>query len=188
MDRIESGAAEFSRVVLVERLNHGEIIETIVAGDEEREAVARRFGLLALERLEAVLTLRRLGRGPVARLEGRLLAEVVQTCVVSLEPVANRIEETFIVLFAPEGQGQLGGGTLAEAVLETDDEWPEPIQDGRIDIGEAVAQQLALALDPYPRKPGIRLEDVIMTADDDVPGGRDKSPFAGLAGLVKPAR
>ncbi len=71
---------------------------------------------------------------------------------------------------------------LRTGAFDEDDEWPEPIVEGRIDIGEAVAQQLALALDPYPRKPGISLEDVIgnAAAGDDRPA----SPFAVLAGLV----
>jgi uncharacterized metal-binding protein YceD (DUF177 family) len=181
MSKPSSIAPEFSRLVPVERLEAGDLAESIAATPEEREALARRFDLLAIERLDANVALRRIGRGPVVRLEGRLEAELVQTCVVSLEPVEGRVAESFSIVYMPENH-EAGDAILRTGAFDEDDEWPEPIVEGRIDIGEAVAQQLALALDPSPRKSGISLEDVIgnaATGDD-----RPASPFAVLAGLV----
>jgi len=178
-----SAATEFSRIVPVDRLEQGEVDEAIAAREAERQALAQRFGLLALDSLSAQVSLRRIGHGPAVRVEGRLTAEVTQSCVVSLEPVASHIEENFSLLFAPEGRSgataALEGGHDIEA-----EEWPEPIIEGRIDIGEAVAQQLALALDPYPRRAGVRLEDVIGKQEAKAEE-RSASPFAVLARLTR---
>ena len=185
MDKHPPIATEFSRIVAVLRLEQGEVVEAISAGEQERLALARRFGLVALDSLSARVSLRRIGRGPVVRVAGRLSAEVVQTCVVSLEPVRNRVEEDFVLLYAPEGSGEGHGHVLEAGFGLEDDDWPEPLEKGQVDIGEAVAQQLALALDPYPRKPGVRLEDVIGPREG---GGMDEpsgSPFAALARLAR---
>lgn len=185
MDKHPLITAEFSRVVAVDVLEQGEVAETISAREEERLALAARFGLVALDSLSAQMTLRRIGRGPVVRVEGRLSAEVLQTCVVSLEPVRSRIEEEFVLLYAPEGSGVRHGHVLEEGFGVADDDWPEPLEEGRIDIGEAVAQQLALALDPYPRKPGVRLEDMIGRPEG---AGADEAPAGPFAALVRLAR
>jgi uncharacterized metal-binding protein YceD (DUF177 family) len=141
---------EFSRRVQLARLGAHEAIYPIRAEAEEREALARRFDLLSLDRLEAEIRLQRLAGGMV-RLTGRLAAAVVQACVVSLEPVASVLEQDFTVLYGPAEPGK------SEMVdLETDE--AEAFDGDAIDIGEAVAQQLALALDPYPRAPGASLE------------------------------
>ena len=184
MDKHSPIAAEFSRLFPVDRLEQGEVIEEISARESERLALAARFDLVALEGLMAEVRLRRIESGPIVRVEGRLFAQVVQTCVVSLEPVSNRIEEPFSLLYAPAGRlGPRKRGR--EAGSEERKEWPEPIEAGVIDIGEAVAQQLALALDPYPRKPGVRLEDVIGKAGRAKAGEAAESPFAVLARLAK---
>ena len=140
---------EFSRRVELARLGVHEGIYPISAKPEEREALARRFGLLSLDRLEAEIRLQRLAGGMV-RVKGRLGADVVQACVISLEPVASVLELDFAVLY---GQAETGKSVMVD--LETDE--TEPFDGDAIDIGEAVAQQLALALDPYPRAPGATL-------------------------------
>lgn len=178
-------AIEFSRIVPVDRLDQGEVVEAISAGEQERLALAGRFGLVALDTLSARVSLRRIGRGPVVRVEGRLAAEVVQNCVVSLEPVRSLVEEGFVLLYAPEGSGGGHGHVLEEGFDFEDDDWPEPLEEGRIDIGEAVAQQLALALDPYPRKPGVRLEDVIGQHEGIGVEEPPANPFAALARLSR---
>jgi uncharacterized metal-binding protein YceD (DUF177 family) len=146
-----TGAApEFSRRVELHRLGRGVASYALRASPDERLALARRFDLLALDRLEAEIELQRVGERLI-RLEGSLSAELAQACVVSLEPVPSSLSERFTMLFGP-GQPQ-------ETVqVELEGDFIDPIDGDAIDIGEAVSQQLALLLDPYPRAPGARLE------------------------------
>jgi len=141
---------EFSRRVELARVGALESTYPISAEAREREALARRFELLSLDRLEAEIRLKRVGGGMI-RLTGRLSADVAQACVVSLEPVASALEQDFTVLY---------GATELDKIVMVDleSDAAEPFDGDAIDIGEAVAQQLALALDPYPRAPGVCLE------------------------------
>ncbi|HTS94106.1 MAG TPA: DUF177 domain-containing protein [Stellaceae bacterium] len=140
---------EFTRPVELGRLGGREALYPIAATSAERAALAQRFGLLSLDRLEAEIRLERLPRG-MLRVSGNFRAEVVQACVVSLEPVGSRLAEEFAVLYGPSSPGD------AE-VIDYESELVEPLEGNAIDIGEAVAQQLALALDPYPRAAGASL-------------------------------
>ena len=153
---------EFSRRVEIARLGAHEAFYPISAAPEEREALARRFDLLSLDRLEAELRLQRLAGGFV-RVRGRLGADVVQACVISLEPVASVLERDFTMLY---GSTESGKSVIVD--LETDE--AEPFDGDAIDIGEAVAQQLAMALDPYPRAPGATLAS---DGGEPSPRGRD---------------
>lgn len=136
----------------------------------EREALARRLGLLALDRLEAEVTAKPLANGRLVRVEGRLSADLVQECVVSLAPVPAQLAETFTAFF---GEEEASADPSDEVDVPFDADLPEPIEDGTVDLGELVAQHLSLALDPYPRAPGARFE---APAAEGTP-----SPFAALA-------
>jgi uncharacterized metal-binding protein YceD (DUF177 family) len=163
---------EFSRTVEIDRLPPaGETVHDLVAGEAERTALARRFALIALDRFEARVTLARLAGG-LLRLTGDLSADVVQECVVTLEPVASRVEDRFVLLF---GRAQDEAG---EVVLSGEAELVEPIPGRTLDIGDAVAQQLSLALDPYPRAPTASAAAAGL-GPDTKPGAA--SPFAALA-------
>ena len=158
---------EFARPVTLDRLPPGETVHDIAAEPGERAALARRFTLLALDRLVARVRLTRL-EGGLVRLAAELSADVVQECVVSLEPVASRVEDGFTLLY---GEGREDAG---EAVVSGEAELVEPAAGGVIDIGEAVAQQLSLALDPFPRAAGVAAP--ISPEVDTV-----RSPFAVLS-------
>ncbi len=171
---------EFSRPEALGGLGTERLRRQIAADAEECRALARRFGLRRLGRLEGRLWLERAGQGLV-RLSGEFGADVVQDCVVTLEPVATAIEERFTLFFSEQPRG------VAEDVdVPLDDEkWPEPVLDGAIDLGEALAQQLAVALDPYPRAPGAAgagaaAGDRLHWRDEPEPAG----PFRSLAGLA----
>lgn len=141
--------AEFSRPMALDRVGTTQHREEITASDKERAALAQRFDLLSLDSLTASFTLKRVRRDLV-RVKGRVRADLVQACVVTLDPVPARIDERFEVDF-------LEGEQPVVADLELDAEAaeaPEPAPDGWIDLGELAAEQLGLALDPYPRKPG----------------------------------
>ncbi|HET6158179.1 MAG TPA: DUF177 domain-containing protein [Dongiaceae bacterium] len=139
---------EFSRPMALDRVSATPHREEIVATDKERAALAERFGLLSLDNLTASFTLKR-ARKDLVRVKGRVSAELVQACVVTLDPVPARIDERFEVDF-------LEGVQPAVDDIELDVEGaeaPEPALDGWIDLGELAAEQLGLAIDPYPRKP-----------------------------------
>ena len=166
-------APEFSRLISADQLGAGETVERLSPTERERRALAERFELDSLDRLEATVRLRR-RPGGVIEARGHLEAVLAQPCVVTLDPVPATLSEDFRVLFAPEAD--LAG---AEVIINPEQDAPEPLLDGRIDLGELVAQQLGLALDPYPRSPGAVLE-----AATDPSGGAGKpSPFADLARL-----
>ncbi len=139
---------EFSRPFALADVGDGEAVIEIAAEAHERTALARRFGLLALDALVATVRLKRVGGGAVS-VDARCVAEVVQACVVTLEPIASRIEDSCAVSFAPPGTV-----ARADAAVSWDDDEPEPLTVDTIDVGEVVATHLGLALDPSPRRPG----------------------------------
>ena len=149
-NHVES-AAEFRRMVEIADLGAEDRRLDFTASAEERKALAERFGLLALGRLEAAAWVHRRGRtGARARVEFE--ADVVQSCVVTLDPVESRIEETFQLDFRPAGGGPHDSGT---AESDTGGEPPGEVTDGAFDLGAVIAEYVALAIDPYPRKPGV---------------------------------
>lgn len=159
---------EFSRPVEWRASGKPRISLTIKANAEECAALARRMDVLALHSLEATVVIRLLAGGERLQLSGRLRAAVRQSCVVTLAPVESTIDEEFTVLYAPPD------ATDAELVMGPagDDSWDEPWPGDVLDVGEAVAQQLALAIDPYPRAPGAELP---------TPAEGARGPFAGLS-------
>lgn len=159
---------EFSRGVNLARLPPEGREERLAASAAECAALARRFAIPAVNRLEAVLLLCP-EPGGMATVTGRLSAEVVQECVVTLEPVTQVVEEAVALRIVPPGHEP------AE-----DPEAPDEIESAgdTVDLGEAVAEQLALALDPYPRAPGATFAG---EGAGDAPSG----PFAALEALRK---
>ncbi|MGH6960593.1 MAG: YceD family protein [Dongiaceae bacterium] len=164
---------EFSRLISAEQIGVQETTREIAANAAERDRLAERLGLLSLDRLAATLRLQRLRSG-IVRVRGRLEAEVVQSCVVSLEPVPARLVEEFAVSFTMAAEDDGGG----EIVVAVEDEDPaEKMQSGRIDLGETVVQQLAVALDPYPRS---RTAVLAYRPDGESAAGKRPGPFAAL--------
>jgi uncharacterized metal-binding protein YceD (DUF177 family) len=155
---------ELTRPFLVEKLSDGTRVQ-VDADPGERAAVAERLGLPAIAHLTCGFTLRRVTAGVLAA-RGHLHARVTYLCVITLEPFDSLIDEKFTVRFVPEGQ--------ETDDLELDAEDEIPYAGGAIDLGEATAEQLALALDPFPRKPAAELP----AAARDAAG-----PFAALARL-----
>lgn len=146
------------------------------AAPEELEAIARALDLVACSSLTSTYTILPTGEGHY-RLSGRLQASLQQACVVTLEPVAEEIDEAFEVAFWPEADIP----EPASGEIELDDEPEiEPIVRGQIEAGRVVFECLAGAIDPFPRKADAALERVAAS-----PRGRtdDKAenPFAVLA-------
>ena len=172
---------EFSRPVDVARLPPGESAFDLEADDEECRALAKRLGLVDLADLKAAVRLWPAGGGTSVRIRCHLVARVTQTCVVTLEPVAGRIDAIFERLYGPTAADDEEGG---DVFLEPDEqEPPEPIRDGVVDLGEAVAEQLALELDPFPRAPGAEFEGFSTARQEGDDAESGQGPFAALARL-----
>lgn len=169
---------EFSRPLAVDRIGHSEVAHDLVASAEERAALAKRFDLLALDRLEARLRLRRARGGSVLRLAGRLTADVVQACVMTLAPVPGHVETEFTILYGDGGVGDEGIDIDPE-LESTVEPWPE----GALDLGEIVAQELVLALEPYPRAPGAALDPSYEASGSAADAPEKVNPFAVLGNL-----
>ena len=156
---------EFHRPVAVDRIGEAGLTRCIEADGAECAALARRFGVPALAALACRFHLTRAPEGVgIIVAEGRLAATVTRVCVVSLDEFETAVAEEFRVRFVPAGQES------DEIELDGDDE--VPYEGSEIDLGEAAAEQLALALDPYPRKPDAELS----APEQEMPDG----PFAAL--------
>jgi uncharacterized metal-binding protein YceD (DUF177 family) len=156
----------------LDKLRDGQRID-YAADEAERAAIAERLDLLGLERLEAALTLR--FEGNKVRAEGRLRASVTQACVASGEPVPAMVDEKIALLFMPEP-----ARTPDEELELSAEDLDVIFHDGReIDLGTAIADELSLALDPYPRS--AKAEDALKEAG--VLSEEQAGPFAALAAL-----
>ncbi len=174
---------EFSRPIRPSELGARGLTLELEAGAAERGGLAERYGLVELSALRAAARVEWVRGGKLLKLAGRLHAEVVQTCVVTLEPVRNRIDEEFEVLYRP-------AGAAPEDTGEAGDAEAEPLEADSLDVAEAVAVELSLALDPYPRKPGAGLNIGPSAAENGPfpePGADAEAdtnkPFEGLAAL-----
>lgn len=168
----EETSLEFSRLLRVDSIGSEEEIRELRPNDSETAALAVRLGLQQLSDFTASVSVYRSMTGEIVA-RGRVVAGVVQTCVMSLEPVSAHIDEDFEVRFttypAPEPRELVIG--------PDDDEPPEPLTGESLDIGELAAQQLVLALDPWPRLLDAELPDEVK------PDPARDGPFAGLSGL-----
>ena len=178
--------AEFSRPLALDAVGQEDLVMEISATEEERYALVRRFGLLALSKLKAELRLRRREEAGILLVEGRIEAEVTQACVVTLEPVTSRLAEPVEWRYSLEpsvtdagSEGTRGGPEVEVEIEEIDP--PEPVGPEGIDLGEAVAQQFSVALEPYPRAEGASLAH-LEWADAGRPEKPD-GPFAVLESL-----
>ena len=167
------GMSDFAHRLPIDQIRDGARMD-LTADEAERAAVAERLGLIGLHRFEAHVTLRREGR--IVDCAGRIKAQLSQACIASGEPVAAAIDEAFAIKFvpAPVVEGPEPEIELGEGDLDT------VIHDGQvIDLGEAVADSLALALDPYPRGP--KADEALKAAG--VLSEAEAGPFAALAKL-----
>lgn len=157
-------APELHRPVAADRVGPNGLDVTVQASKAECRALAQRMHIHEVHSLECSFRLTRDAADSIAT-TGYLRARVVQTCVITAEEFETVLEELFAVRFVPAGQ-------------ETEDPNPDaideiPFSGGTLDLGEAAAEQLGLALDPYPRLPGAELPE---TGEDGEP-----HPFAALA-------
>lgn len=168
-------APELSRPVDVRQAEG--LVQNLVAGEAERKALAARFGIVSINSLTADLVLSRKDRTVSA--EGRLRAAIVQSCAISGDDLAVEIDEPLAFRFVPEAEHEPG-----EEEVELDAEDCDEIGycGSHVDLGEAVAQSLALAIDPYAAGP--QAEEARRRAG--LLGEGESGAFAALAALKKP--
>ena len=163
---------EFSRIWRLDALGIDRQVD-IEADVAEREALAARFALQSLEALSATSTFHPVAAGIEAK--GRMKAKAVQSCVITGEPVPAKIDLPFTIRFvAPDA-----AAVSEEIELDAEDCDVMEHDGSGIDLGEAIAQTLGLALDPYPRAPtaDTRIKEVGILSEEEA------GPFGALAAL-----
>lgn len=167
---------EFSRPLDVTRVPPQGCTETVTADPKECLALAERFGLPAIHSLTAELKVSR-WRGEGLKFKGHIKADIDQACVVSLDVFRSMLEDRFESYFLP---ARSVAGADEAAIEESD---AEPFENGIIDMGEVVAEATALALDPYPKKPGVDFTDRLEPESEPTGDESSRNPFAGLSRL-----
>lgn len=186
------GTPELSRPIVVDDLPvHGRTVE-IRADQAECAAIARRLGLPSVASLEGALSVRP-SMGREIHVEGTIRANLVQSCVVTGDPLEQNLEIEIQRRYS-EGIDIDADDDLDADEVDPDADDREPIQDGIIDLGEAAVEELALQLPPYPRTPGLEFVELAQGPSgpedaDSSPAEKDGSgrenPFAVLADLKK---
>jgi uncharacterized metal-binding protein YceD (DUF177 family) len=167
----------FSHPIRIEAIPRDGMETRFEANQAERAALAAFNGLPAVGKLIAVFTLKHGGRGAVI-VHGELSAEITQTCVVTLEPFDTAIGEVINLRFARAIETPKPRGVSideSEMMGLSEEDRPDTIVDGKIDLGAIISEFLTLSLDPYPRKPGVAFD---APKEDD--NASSNSPFSAL--------
>jgi uncharacterized metal-binding protein YceD (DUF177 family) len=165
----------FKRMVTVGRIGDAGLAQTIKAQPPELAAIAAYLELAGVKALTGEFALER-WRGKGVRVTGTVIADVVQACVVTLDPVDAHVEASFERRFLPPEKLQTEAEDAGEIFVDpTAEDPPEPLGH-EIDIGEILIEELALNLDPYPRKAGVAFQAEAYSEPRE-------NPFAVLAKL-----
>src|SRR5471030_1550348 len=182
-DGMRDRADPWSIPIVVAQIPDTGLHREFEAGPATRAAMADVAGLREVLSAQASLDVTSKGDGRV-HVAGRVQARIGQTCVVSLDPIENDIDEAIDLIFAPPEQIPELADLVDEAV-ESDAEIPdppEPIVNGVIDLGRLATDALFLAIDPYPRKSDAVFEPPVVAADPE------DHPFAALKALQPSAK
>ena len=198
---------EISRIINVKDIvsSSAPVEMSISASHDELAALAKRFDLQDISSLSAHVRLtptstptKDSDTSPDILAVVNFKANLTQTCSVSLDPVDDEITASISQIFShsrysgdidesedPEDEGEFIEISDMEAANDAMTEPPEPIINGKIDIGEFIAEELAIRINPFPRKKGVEFEWVSKNSiESDAPSG----PFAALATLKDGAR
>jgi uncharacterized metal-binding protein YceD (DUF177 family) len=165
----------FAHRLKLDQVHDGERVE-LVADDAERKLVIERLGLESLDCLQAHATITR--KGALIEADGRITASLNQSCVVTGDPVPAHVDEPFSLLFMPEPESRRSDEEVELGSADCDVVFYDG---GTIDLGSAIADTLALSLDPYPRSAGA----AAALKEAGVLSEADAGPFAALAALKK---
>lgn len=171
----------FRHPIRVESVTLRPVPVEIAAEQGDLAAIAAFLGVASVEALKAKYSLSR--NGERLKLDGMIKASLHQNCVVTLDPFPVELNVPVKLDFAPEAEIAAMAKPSEDdeidiEVLLNEEEPPEPIVDGAIDLGAVTLEFLALSLDPYPRKPGVAFTE-------PAPEGPAESPFAALLQLKR---
>jgi uncharacterized metal-binding protein YceD (DUF177 family) len=162
--------------VTLSEAQRGTVKRSLVADEETRARIAKALGLESLASLDAEMRVSPWLDG--VQVDGRWTARVGQICGVTLEPFDSELQGEIHLRALPEGSAALGGPDEGSGELDLDPEGEDPpdvLESDQLDLGAYVVEDLSLAIDPFPRKPGVAFEA------PEQPG--EPSPFAVLAKL-----
>jgi uncharacterized metal-binding protein YceD (DUF177 family) len=166
-------------MVSVARLPQNGMPLKLTANEKERRALAKEHDLVSVESFKAELLIKKWRKDGV-KITGHVTADITQTCVVTLEPLAAQIEHEMDAVFVQEGS-KLARPPLSadgEMIISYDDaDLPETFSGDTIDVGGLAEEFFGLAIDPYPRRPGVVLPEALEDAEAGTP---KPSPFAEL--------
>ena len=148
--------------------------QTRAATEAECAQAAAALDVVSCEHIEAEFNIRAIGKGHY-RLAGKVAARLTQSCVVTLDPIAQKAEGTFDVEFWPSAELPQSGAEEVEALSAAE---IEPIEHGRIDVGRIAYETLSAVIDPYPRQAGAEF-----APDAGGPSAGESGPFAALKKL-----
>jgi uncharacterized metal-binding protein YceD (DUF177 family) len=169
-------ALEFSRPLAPDHVPPEGTSVHLAASAAECRLLARRFELIDLTRLEGDIRVLPVGGTETIQVSGHVSADVVQSCVVTLDPVPAKVEADFDRLFSRDVPYEAEG----EVEIDPEAEAPEPLVDGMLDLGELLAEELSLALEPYPRSPDA---DRLLAEQEADQAKERRSAFASLDSL-----
>ncbi|GER00712.1 DNA-binding protein [Iodidimonas gelatinilytica] len=173
--------SDFTKIVTLRDVENGPVSIRLEADAHARSDLAQRFDLIAIDHLSGQVEAQKIPDG--IRLEGVVTAQVTQKCAISLDPVESHIEDRFAIRFLDAPLPM----EADEMVVDVDEEDVDILTQGAVDVAEILAQTVSLALDPFPRAPGVDLPPIIKTeaqvkADAEAQEKAD-NPFADLKKL-----
>jgi hypothetical protein len=177
MKNVRQGA--IPHLVSVARLPQNGMNLTLTANAKELSALAKAHDLIHVQSFKAELLVKKWRKDGV-KITGRVTADITQNCVITLEPLDNRVENEIDTIFVPENSKLARPPLSADGEMVIDFEGadiPETFSGDTIDAGALAEEFFGLAIDPYPRKPGASLEQGI---EQDGQEAAKPSPFAGL--------
>lgn len=178
---------EWSHFIDSDKIDREKRVIELSPPEESVRRLCQRLNLISIPHLSAELTIQRLDINKVVHIMGKIIADVEQACVVTGDSVPEHVEDEFEAWYAEPNQAVSFTKAKRERMkpkekddqpmLEEEDD-PEAIIDGKIDAGELVVQYLSLALNPYPRKEGVRSN--FGEPLEEAPEGTYNNPFAAL--------
>ncbi|GLQ07650.1 DUF177 domain-containing protein [Sneathiella chinensis] len=186
---MKEAGEEFARWVNVERLGRDVLRFDVEASEDQRLALAKSLNILAVSSFRTAGEVRRSETTGQVEVSGTVAAEVSQACVVTLEPVVQKIEEAFNVCYTFDA-AEAGVDEVEHSMSLEDSDLPELIVDNKIDVVHTAAEQIALVMDPYPRAETIDASSAagyLHDADGDMAEeGKVETykPFADLKSLM----